>query len=145
MRQGARHHLFDGADGVFFSGPQRQISWASQAWMILGGVVAGEEAAAILRRVQTHPEAIRPAGPYLYHHVVHAMLLCGMTAEATELIRDYWGKMIELGATTFWEVFDPANQKLSPYRNHLMNSYCHAWSCTPAWFIRKFFIGAAGQ
>ncbi|MFY2327547.1 hypothetical protein, partial [Klebsiella pneumoniae] len=20
----------------------------------------------------------------------------------------------------------------------LINSYCHAWSCTPAWFIRQY-------
>ena len=24
-----------------------------------------------------------------------------------------------------------------PYRTHLMNSYCHAWSCAPAYFLRN--------
>lgn len=140
MRSAARRHLLDAGTGLFVSGPAKQISWASQAWMVLAGVVEAEEAAGILRKVQAHPQAVRPAGPYLYHHVVHAMLASGMKSEAIQLIRDYWGQMVQLGATTFWEVFDPANQKLSPYHSHLMNSYCHAWSCTPAWFIRRFLV-----
>lgn len=139
MRQAARHQLFDSQQGVFVSGPQRQVSWASQAWLTLGGVLSADEGSAVLSRAMANPQAVRPNGPYLYHHVVHAMLLCGMKQQATELIRHYWGTMVELGATTFWEVFDPANQKLSPYNNnHLMNSYCHAWSCTPTWFIRQW-------
>ena len=138
LRAAALSALLDPNKGVFISGPDRQVSWASQAWMILGGVVSGEQAAAVLRRAMAMPEAIRPAGAYLYHHVVHAMLLAGMKQEAIELIGQYWGEMVKLGATTFWEVFDPADHKLSPYHNHLINSYCHAWSCTPTWFIRTF-------
>jgi alpha-L-rhamnosidase len=26
---------------------------------------------------------------------------------------------------------------VSPYNSHLMNSYCHAWSCTPTYFLRR--------
>lgn len=138
MRHAARLYLFDGARGVFVSGPERQLSWASQAWMILGGAADAQQGANALRTVMNLPEAVRPAGPYLYHHVVHAMFECGMRDEAVALIRQYWGAMVHRGATTFWEVFDPANDHLSPYHNHLMNSYCHAWSCTPTWFIRKW-------
>ncbi len=140
MRQAARAQLWDGARGVFVSGPQRQVSWASQAWLVLGQVVDAEQGAQVLRRVAGMSEAVWPAGPYLYHHVVHAMLLCGMHDEATKLMHDYWGAMVQRGATTFWEVFDPTNDHLSPYKNHLINSYCHAWSCTPTWFIRKWLV-----
>jgi len=31
---------------------------------------------------------------------------------------------------------DPAQELLSPYGTHLINSYCHAWSWTPAIFLR---------
>ena len=56
--------------------------------------------------------------------------------EAADLVLDYWGGMLDRGADTFWEVWDPNDERLSPYGSHLVNSYCHAWSCTPAWFIR---------
>ena len=42
------------------------------------------------------------------------------------LLRECWGGMIERGATTFWEIYDPARPLLSPYNNHLLNSYCDA-------------------
>jgi alpha-L-rhamnosidase len=35
-------------------------------------------------------------------------------------------------------VFDPDNLLLSPYNSIQINSYCHAWSCTPSYFIRKY-------
>lgn len=137
MRGAALDRLFDDELGLFVSGEERQVSWASQAWLILADVVGGEEAAAILKRLMQHPGAVAPAGPYLYHHVLDAMLLAGLKKEAAALLRDYWGGMIQRGATTFWEVFDPRDDKLSPYKSHLINSYCHAWSCTPAYFIRS--------
>lgn len=56
-------------------------------------------------------------------------------------MRDYWGGMVKKGASTFWEIYDPANDHLSPYNNHHINSYWHAWSCTPTYFVRKHFAG----
>jgi len=60
------------------------------------------------------------------------------------LVRDshvlctYWGGMLEEGADTFWELHNPENPNESPYGGTIVNSYCHAWSCAPAYFLRKF-------
>ena len=70
------------------------------------------------------------------HHLVQTYLLCNMDVEAYNLIKNYWGGMIDNGADTFWEIYNPENAYTSPYNSHLFNSYCHAWSCTPAWFLR---------
>jgi alpha-L-rhamnosidase len=48
--------------------------------------------------------------------------------------------MISDGADTFWELYNPDDKKLSPYGSNLINSYCHAWSCTPTYFIRKYLV-----
>lgn len=141
----AKHHYVDAGSGVVVSGPSRQVSYLSQAWMILAGVLTSDDAAAALRRAMSDPDAIKPAGPYGWHYVVEAMCACGMQREARDIVLNYWGAMVDLGADTFWEVFDPADQKLSPYGSHLINSYCHAWSCTPAYFIRKGFDGGEVQ
>lgn len=132
----ARRALRDG--DLWVSGPSRQVSWATQAWMTLGGVATPAEGAAALRAVAARADALTPAGPYLWHHVVEAMLAGGMDQEAERVLRSYWGGMVRLGATTFWEVYDPADHRLSPYGSHHINSYCHAWSCTPTWFLRAF-------
>lgn len=125
------------SDGAFVSGPGAQRSAATTAWMILGGVVAGDEARRLLDQALADPACLQPAGPYLWHHVVHAYLLAGDREAALRLIENYWGAMLDLGADTFWEVFDPANHLASPYENPQLNSYCHAWSCTPCWFLRQ--------
>jgi hypothetical protein len=136
MTSAARSRFFDPKLGVFVSGPARQVSWATQAWMVHSGVASREQGAAALRRTMRMADAIRPGTPYLYHYFLDAMLTCGLKKEARELMGTYWGGMVEAGADTFWEIYDPSNPLLSPYKDVLVNSYCHAWSCTPSYFIR---------
>ncbi len=137
MSEAGHAAYFDRARRVFVSGPQRQVSWAAQAWMVLSGIATREEGAAALLAVREMNDAVRPGSPYLYHHVAEAMLQCGLKREALDLIEWYWGGMVKAGADTFWEVYDPAQPGLSPYGSILMNSYCHAWSCTPAYLLRR--------
>ncbi len=137
MEAAARQHLWDERQGLFVSGPQREVSWASQAWMVLAGVPTAEQARRALSGVLRRPEAERPGTPYIYHYVVEALQAAGLGDEAGRLMRDYWGSMVKKGADTFWEAYDPGNDRLSPYDSHLMNSYCHAWSCTPTYLLRK--------
>ena len=73
--------------------------------------------------------------PYMHHYYVTALLRLGMTAEAEEHLRHYWGTMLDAGADTFWECWDPEHPDASPYGGNMVNSYCHAWSCTPAYLI----------
>ena len=138
LTRAAREHLYNKGSGLFTSGPQKQISYASQAWMVISGVATKAEGQRALKAVASLPDAVRPGAPYLYHYYVEALLTSGLQAEAKKALTDYWGGMIKKGADTFWEVYDPANELLSPYNFYPVNSYCHAWSCTPVYFIRKY-------
>ncbi|MCK4324159.1 MAG: hypothetical protein KAW89_06475, partial [Armatimonadetes bacterium] len=44
---------------------------------------------------------------YMNYYVTEALFAAGRPTEAVQRIREYWGEMIQRGATTFWEVFDP--------------------------------------
>lgn len=137
MKTHGRLHFFDDTQGVFLSGPNKQLSWASQAWLTIAGIPESKaQAAHALRTALNDPAAIRPKTPYLYHYMVEAMALAGMQKEAVALLKSYWGGMVKAGADTFWEVYDPAQPLSSPYGDIHINSYCHAWSCTPAWLLR---------
>ena len=137
MRRAGRDAFLDPARMVFVSGDDRQVSWASQAWLTIAGVPRDKaEAARALRTALGASDAVRPRTPYLYHYVTEAMTLAGMDGEALATLKSYWGAMAEAGADTFWEVFDPAHPLSSPYGDIHINSYCHAWSCTPSWFLR---------
>jgi alpha-L-rhamnosidase len=139
MQAAARRHLLDPKLGVFVSGPNGQVSWASQAWLAIAKAVSPEESAHAMRQVAAMPQAIRPTTPYLYHYVVEGLLAANLRSEALSLIKAYWGGMISAGADTFWEIYDPDRPLSSPYGDIHINSYCHAWSCTPSYFLRARF------
>lgn len=130
----AVHEFWEEEKGVFVSGPARQISMASQVWMILGGAVSGNQGMNALEKASIRN--IKMVTPYMHHFYVTALLKCGERKKAAEYIRSYWGGMIQRGADTFWELYDPENEKESPYGDVRVNSYCHAWSCTPAYLLR---------
>lgn len=138
MKKAARKVYFDKNRRLFTSGPSKQVSTASQVWMILSGTVSPEEGKNLLQLLKKENDVVRPVSPYLCHYETEAMIQCGMYSEAKEFIREYWGGMVRKGADTFWEVYDPENDFLSPYGSFMMNSYCHAWSCTPVYFLRKY-------
>jgi hypothetical protein len=138
MALAARDAYFDGGTGMVHSGPKRQVSFSSQVWLILGGVLTEAEGRHALKGLATAKEVVAPVTPYLYHYYVEALLRCGMRKEAREFLLSYWGGMVNRGADSFWEAYDPANDFFSPYGFYLLNSYCHGWSCTPVYFIREF-------
>lgn len=106
--------------------------------MILGGVVTGEEARRILVGALQDKECIKAFTPYMHHYVLEAMMMVGMDTEAFDYVKAIWGGMLDLGADTFFEVYVPSDTEFSPYGNRTINSNCHAWSCTLAYFIRKY-------
>ena len=74
--------------------------------------------------------------PYMHHYYLMALLRSGHRKEAEQHLREYWGSMIGSGADTFREAWDPEHPDASPYGGAVVNSCCHAWSCTPSWIIR---------
>ncbi|MBQ8964624.1 MAG: hypothetical protein IJ089_12685 [Clostridia bacterium] len=136
-REAMLARLYDGERGLFVSGANRQVSWASQVWAVLAGVIEGEGAARCLNAVKAAPDAVGMVTPYMMHHYIEALCAVGRKDAARDAMREYWGAMVDLGADTFWELFNPDDPDESPYGSPVVNSYCHAWSCTPTWFLRS--------
>lgn len=145
MKTAALTNLYDSEKKLFVSGSKRQVSYASQIWMVLGRAVAGEKAREVLKNAEEDPDALRIVTPYLYHHYIQALLDAGEREEALQKMAKYWGGMARQGADTFWEMYDPENPKASPYGGTIVNSYCHAWSCGPSYFLRKYFDANLNQ
>ena len=140
LRQSSNEQLFDSEKGLYKAGKNHsQYSVHSAVWMILGGAAAGDKAREMLIRALNDDSVIKPFTPYMHHYVVEAMIKLSMLDEAKAYIKNYWGAMIEKEADTFYEVFVPNDDDFSPYRDRMINSACHAWSCTPTYFIRKYF------
>lgn len=137
----SRKELYDERRHLFVSGKNKEYNIASQVWMILAKVMSEKESHTIMEVAIKELFPVKGiATPYMYHHVAEALFIAGMTDEAINLIKSYWGKMIKMGADTFWEAFDPDKPDYSPYGNSIVSSYCHAWGCTPVYLIKKYLI-----
>lgn len=126
-------------NGLFVSGTAAEVNIATQAWAVLAGVLPQEENQHLMQQAvkQLFP-ILGIVTPYMYHFIVQALFESNMQVEAIDLMKQYWGKMVELGADTFWEIFDPNEPSYSPYGNTLISSYCHAWGCTPAYLMTTY-------
>ena len=138
LRSAAQAVFWDGAQGCFLSGGQ--ISIHSQIWLTLAGAMPEGRAVAAMDHALAHPGSPRMATPYMHHYYVMALLKAGQKNLAEAHIRAYWGGMLRAGADTFWECFDPDDPKASPYGGLIVNSFCHAWSCTPAYILHRYFL-----
>lgn len=148
MQKAARKHLYDGKQGVMLSGSDRQgigtssslrqTSVLSQTWAVKAGILSKKEGAKAIRAALATKACLLPGTPYATHYLIEAMLICGMEREARQYLVDYWGGMVAKGADTFWEAYDPKDDFISPYGFSPVNSACHAWSCTPVYFIHEY-------
>ena len=132
-------YLYDEKQGLFVSGKERQVNYANQVWMILAEVADVDTCSEILDRVIALKPEKGMVSPYMNHHFVEALLFTGKKEQAMDYMKYYWGGMIGHGADTFWELYNPENPAESPYGSSIVNSYCHAWSCTPTYLLRKYF------
>lgn len=139
LRKAGHDAYWDKKDHRITSGADLQTSYMATAWAVIGGLVNANEGRQAIKAVMADSKAIKPGTPYANHFLVAAMLKCGMNKEARDYVEYYWGGMVRLGADTFWEYYVPDNQMFSSYNGYtLLNSYCHAWSCTPVYFIVNY-------
>ena len=82
--------------------------------------------------------------PYFkfYENLVHCEMGSGEGLEAS--IREYYGAMLKLGATTLYEQFDPTQsgaEHYAMYGHPFEKSLCHAWSCSPIYLLGRYRAG----
>ena len=95
------------------------------------------------------------------YYIVKALAENGETQKAVDMLRAYYGGMLSMGATTFWEDFDmswlenatginefPQEGKLCVHADRgqhcykgLRHSLCHGWAAGPVAFLAEYVLG----
>jgi alpha-L-rhamnosidase len=131
-----------------FYGPR----WQTNAMAVLSGVAGPDQYDAIWKNVLSRvgQPTYRPdlITPYYGAYVLDAMAKMGRRAEALKWIRDYWGGMVNEGATSFWEAYDPSWPKDNPHvdlqadgRAGYFVSLAHGWSAGPTYWLMEQILG----
>ena len=82
--------------------------------------------------------------PYMNFYELEALCAMGEQSYVTQKIKSYWGGMLKLGATSFWEEFDPSksgNEHYAMYGREFGKSLCHAWGASPIYLFGKYYLG----
>ena len=130
----------------------------SQAAALLSiqGMLDAEEASAII--LKNGPEKFTS---FMGYYLLEALAKGGHYAEAMDLIKTYWGRMLDLGATTFWEDFNFNDAKnaarideIVPEEDFdihadggawcyvgLRHSFCHGWASGPTSWLSEHVLG----
>jgi alpha-L-rhamnosidase len=82
--------------------------------------------------------------PYMRFYELEALCAMGEQDYVLREMKDYWGGMLNLGATSFWEEYDPAKQGAAHYAMYgreFGKSLCHAWGASPIYLLGKYYLG----
>lgn len=114
------------------SGRSRKRSRLTAAWAILADLGTPAQRKLVLDDLANPNGRLRNSTTgYGQYYNVEALFRGGRPQAALDLIRHYWGGMLDRGASTFWESFDPAedrDQELQLYGRRWGVSLCHGWS-----------------
>ena len=113
---------------------------------ILYGYADDREREAILKHVLLNKQIEAITTPYMRFYELEALCMMGRQTEVLPEIKAYWGGMLNEGATTFWEKYDPSEhgtQHLAMYGRPYGKSLCHAWGASPIYILGRYFLGVA--
>jgi alpha-L-rhamnosidase len=83
------------------------------------------------------PDEFVPVGsPWFLFFTLETLFQEGLAGEALTILREQWNRMLEKGATTFWETFPGFIGS-----GHWSRSLCHGWSAAPAYFLSTQVLG----
>jgi len=106
-------------------------------------------------------DGVKDLSTFYGYYVLNALARAGNYQEAISFISEYWGAMIDLGATSFWEDFDiawtknagrideiPKENKVDVHASYgdycyvgLRHSYCHGWASGPTAWLSQYVLG----
>ncbi|RZK40411.1 MAG: alpha-rhamnosidase [Pedobacter sp.] len=82
--------------------------------------------------------------PYMRFYELEALCAMGEQAYVLKEMKSYWGGMLKLGATSFWEEYNPSKkdeEHLAMYGRPFGKSLCHAWGASPLYLLGKYYLG----
>jgi hypothetical protein len=82
--------------------------------------------------------------PYMRFYELEALCAMGEQNYVLKEMKDYWGGMLKLGATSFWEEYNPSKkgaEHYAMYGREFGKSLCHAWGASPIYLLGKYYLG----
>ena len=123
---------------------KNHISRHANVFAILYDVANEEQKAKIIENVLENDKITKITTPYFEGFELDVMGKICHFDFIENMIKTYWKGMLDLGATTVWEEYNPnlsGAQHYEMYGNKYGKSLCHAWGASPIYLLGKYYLG----
>jgi len=127
-----------------FESGRRNVTRHANIFAILLRIADDRQRASIIQNVLLNNEIPHIKTPYFAFYELEVMCQTGQLEHVTKRIEQYWGGMLALGATTFWEEYNPSVTGLDHYGMYgerYGKSLCHAWGASPIYLLGRYYLG----
>ena len=103
-----------------------------------------QQAEGVKTHVLLNKEVPKITTPYMRFYELEALCAMGEQSYVLKEMKDYWGGMLSLGATSFWEEYNPAKKGVEHYAMYgrpFGKSLCHAWGASPLYLLGRYYLG----
>jgi alpha-L-rhamnosidase len=100
--------------------------------------------ARVVKDVILNGDVLKIQTPYMRFYELESLCAIGRQDDVLREIKAYWGGMLKLGATSFWELYNPSESgdaHYAMYGRRFGKSLCHAWGASPVYLLGRYFLG----
>ncbi|HVS95357.1 MAG TPA: hypothetical protein VHE54_02695, partial [Puia sp.] len=136
-REAFVHQRIDGEQG-------RTITRYTNMFGIFFGYLDSLQRQEVKRNVLLNDSIQHITTPYMQFYELEALCAMGEQRRVLDRMKAYWGGMLALGATSFWEKYDPSEKGVRQYAMYgrpFGKSLCHAWGASPLYLLGKYYLG----
>ncbi|MDE7334613.1 MAG: alpha-L-rhamnosidase [Lachnospiraceae bacterium] len=147
LKKNINEFYWDSSKGAYidsFASGKKHVTRHANIFAVLFDIADKGQKERIAENVLFNDGIARITTPYFKFYEMDALCKMGYLEEVLVRIREYWGGMLEQGAVTFWEEYDPdvpEEEQYDMYGDKFGKSLCHAWSASPIYLLARYFVG----
>ncbi len=127
-----------------FTSGRRNITRHGNIFAILYDIANTEQIASITQNVLLNDHITKITTPYFEGYELDVMGKLGNLPYIENMLTSYWKGILDHGATTIWEEYDPKQkgaEHYAMYENRYGKSLAHAWGSSPIYLLGRYYLG----
>ncbi|HWV74575.1 MAG TPA: hypothetical protein VN040_22810 [Pseudosphingobacterium sp.] len=124
--------------------PTDHVTRYTNMFAIFFNYLSEQQKEGVKNQVLLNKQVPKITTPYMRFYELEALCAMGEQAYVLKEMKNYWGGMLRLGATSFWEEYNPDKQGAEHYAMYgrpFGKSLCHAWGASPIYLLGKYYLG----
>jgi hypothetical protein len=124
--------------------PTDNVTRYANMFAIFFNYFNNEQKQAVKQHVLLNDSIQKITTPYMRFYELEALCAMGEQKYVLKEMKNYWGGMLQAGATSFWEEYNPSKQGAEHYAMYgrpFGKSLCHAWGASPIYLLGKYYLG----